>query len=45
MPKALVEPPAASLFMCLRMSIFNKLSLKEDWRIMYVKHLERVKGK
>jgi hypothetical protein len=44
-PKALVEPPAASLFMGLRMSLFKKLSLKEDWRIMSLKHFERVKGK
>jgi hypothetical protein len=29
----------------LRMSIFNKFSLKENWRIMSLKHLERVKGK
>jgi hypothetical protein len=47
-PRGLVEPggpPVACLFMGLRMSIFNKFSLKEDGRIMSSKHLERVKEK
>jgi hypothetical protein len=45
MPKALVEPSAVSLFMGLRVSIFNKFSLKEDWRITSLKYFERVKGR
>jgi hypothetical protein len=45
MPKALVEPSAVSLFMGLRVSIFNKFSLKENGRIMSLKHLERIKGR
>jgi hypothetical protein len=45
--EALVEPgpPATCLYLGLRVSIFDKSSLKEDWRIISFKHLERVKGR
>jgi hypothetical protein len=45
MPKALVEPPAAGLFMGLRVFIFKRLSLKENGRIIPLRPLERVKGR
>jgi hypothetical protein len=40
----IVEPPAASLFMGLRVFIFKRLSLKENGRIIPLRPLERVKG-
>jgi hypothetical protein len=45
MPKALVEPPAASLLWVLECLSLKSLSLKEDWRIISFKHSERVKGR
>jgi hypothetical protein len=45
MPKALVEPSAVSLFMGPRMSTFDRFRLKENGRIMSLKHLERIKGR
>ncbi|HEU4446231.1 MAG TPA: hypothetical protein VFR94_16285 [Nitrososphaeraceae archaeon] len=32
------------VYMWVRMSIFDKISLKENGRIMSMKHLEKVKG-
>jgi hypothetical protein len=44
---ALVEPRVLlrSVFIWVRMSIFDKFSLKENWRIMSLKHLEKIKGR
>jgi hypothetical protein len=46
MPKALVEPrgpPAVCPYMGPGMSMFDRFSLKENGRILSLKHLERIK--